>query len=51
MTKIFRILILSCLFILPSAAVELWVAPDANDANKKARNDSFQRWLELLKKI
>jgi hypothetical protein len=33
MTKIFRILILSCLFILPSAAVELWVAPDGNDAN------------------
>jgi hypothetical protein len=26
-------------------------APDANDANKKARNDAFQRWLELLKKI
>ncbi len=26
-------------------------APDANDANKKAREDSWKRWLELLKKI
>ena len=26
-------------------------APDANDANKKARDGAFQRWLELLKKI
>ena len=26
-------------------------APDANDANKKARNDAFQRWLELLKQV
>ena len=26
-------------------------APDANDANKKARNDSFQRWLGLMKAI
>ena len=26
-------------------------APDANDANKKARNDAFQRWLGLMKKI
>jgi hypothetical protein len=31
--KTFQILILSSLFILPSAAVELWVAPDGNDAN------------------
>jgi carboxymethylenebutenolidase len=26
-------------------------APDANDANKKARDDAFQRWLGLLKAI
>jgi carboxymethylenebutenolidase len=26
-------------------------APDANDANKKARNDAFQRWLGLMKTI
>jgi carboxymethylenebutenolidase len=26
-------------------------APDANDANKKARDDAFKRWLDLLKKI
>jgi carboxymethylenebutenolidase len=26
-------------------------APDANDANKKARDDGFKRWLELLKTI
>ena len=26
-------------------------APDANPANKKARDAAFQRWLELLKKI
>ena len=26
-------------------------APDANDANKKARDDSWKRWQELLKKI
>ena len=26
-------------------------APDANAANKKARDDAFKRWLELLKKI
>jgi len=26
-------------------------APDANDANKKARDDAFQRWLGLLKNI
>jgi carboxymethylenebutenolidase len=26
-------------------------APDASDANKKAREDAFQRWLDLLKKI
>ena len=26
-------------------------APDANDANKKARNDAFQRWLGLMKAI
>jgi carboxymethylenebutenolidase len=26
-------------------------APDASDANKKARDAAFQRWLELLKKI
>jgi len=26
-------------------------APDANDANKKARNDAFQRWLGLMKNI
>ena len=26
-------------------------APDANDANKKAREDSWKRWLELLGKI
>lgn len=31
--KILHLLILSCLFILPSAAVELWVAPDGNDAS------------------
>jgi carboxymethylenebutenolidase len=26
-------------------------APDASEANKKARDAAFQRWLELLKKI
>jgi carboxymethylenebutenolidase len=26
-------------------------APDANDANKKARDDAFQRWLGLMKGI
>jgi carboxymethylenebutenolidase len=26
-------------------------APDANDANKKARDAAFQRWLGLMKKI
>ena len=26
-------------------------APDANVANKKARDDAFKRWLELLKKV
>jgi carboxymethylenebutenolidase len=26
-------------------------APDANDANKKAREEGFKRWLELMKKI
>ena len=26
-------------------------APDANEANKKAREDSWKRWLELLRKI
>jgi carboxymethylenebutenolidase len=26
-------------------------APDANDANKKARDAAFQRWLGLLKTI
>ena len=26
-------------------------APDANEANKKARDEAFKRWLELLKKI
>ena len=26
-------------------------APDASDANKKARDDAFKRWLDLLKKI
>jgi carboxymethylenebutenolidase len=26
-------------------------APDASDANKKARDDAFKRWLGLLKKI
>jgi carboxymethylenebutenolidase len=26
-------------------------APGASDANKKTRDDAFQRWLELLKKI
>jgi carboxymethylenebutenolidase len=26
-------------------------APDANDANKKARNDAWKRWKELLAKI
>ena len=26
-------------------------APDANDANKKARDDAWKRWKELLKKI
>jgi carboxymethylenebutenolidase len=26
-------------------------APDANAANKKAREDAFKRWLELVKKI
>jgi carboxymethylenebutenolidase len=26
-------------------------APDANDANKKARDDAFQRWLGLMKSI
>ena len=26
-------------------------APDANDANKMAREDGFQRLLDLLKKI
>jgi dienelactone hydrolase len=26
-------------------------APDANDANKMARDDAFQRWLSLMKKI
>jgi carboxymethylenebutenolidase len=26
-------------------------APDANDANKKARDDAFQRWIGLMKKI
>ena len=25
-------------------------APDANDANKKARNDAWARWKDLLKK-
>ena len=33
MNKIFRILILSCLFILPATAGELWVAPDGDDSN------------------
>jgi hypothetical protein len=33
MTKILRFLTLSCLFALPVAAVELWVAPDGNDRN------------------
>jgi carboxymethylenebutenolidase len=26
-------------------------APDANDANKKARDGAFQRWLGLMKAI
>jgi len=26
-------------------------APDASEANKKARDEAFKRWLELLKKI
>jgi len=26
-------------------------APEASEANKKARDDAFKRWLELLKKI
>jgi carboxymethylenebutenolidase len=26
-------------------------APDANDANKKARDAAFQRWLGLMKGI
>ena len=26
-------------------------APDANAANKKARDDAFKRWMELMKKI
>jgi carboxymethylenebutenolidase len=26
-------------------------APDATDANKKARDEAFKRWLDLLKKI
>ncbi|MES1180912.1 MAG: dienelactone hydrolase family protein, partial [Verrucomicrobiota bacterium] len=26
-------------------------APDASAANKKAREDAFKRWLELLKKV
>jgi carboxymethylenebutenolidase len=26
-------------------------APAANAANKKARDDAFKRWLELMKKI
>ncbi len=26
-------------------------APDANDANKKARDEAFQRWLALIKNI
>ena len=26
-------------------------APDARTANKQARDDAWQRWLELLKKI
>jgi hypothetical protein len=33
MTKIVRLLTLSCLFILPATAVELRVAPDGNDNN------------------
>ncbi len=33
MTKIFHILILSTLFILPATAAVIWVAPDGNDAN------------------
>jgi hypothetical protein len=32
-TKIFRNLILSCLFVLPVTAAEFWVSPDGNDAN------------------
>jgi carboxymethylenebutenolidase len=26
-------------------------APEASEANKKAREAAFQRWLELMKKI
>ncbi len=26
-------------------------APDANDGNRKARDEAFKRWLELMKKI
>jgi len=26
-------------------------APDAGAANKKARDDAFKRWLDLMKKI
>lgn len=33
MTKTFRILILSGLFLLPAKAAEFWVGPDGNDAN------------------
>ena len=33
MNKFFRILLVSCLFILPATAVELWVAPNGNGAN------------------
>jgi hypothetical protein len=32
-SKIFPILLLSCLFILSATAAEFWVAPDGNDAN------------------
>ena len=41
MTKIFRNLILSGLFLLPATAAEFWVAPDGNDANPGTQAQPF----------
>lgn len=41
MTRIFCNLILSGLFILPTAAAEFWVAPDGNDANPGTQAQPF----------